>query len=184
MQTPTKYTGTAIMLHWLVALAVFCAFPLGIYMHDLPVSPQKLQLYSYHKWIGITALMLMLARIGWRIFHTPPPLPNTMPGWQKAASHAVHHSMYLLMLAIPLSGWLMSSALGFPVVWLGLVHLPDLIDKNKEIGELLKTIHMTLDFVLLALVLVHIGAALKHHLIEHDETLARMLPFAQLRRSL
>ncbi|HEY3328300.1 MAG TPA: cytochrome b [Novimethylophilus sp.] len=175
MNTPARYSGIAIALHWLIALAVVSAFTLGIYMHDLPLSPHKLKLYSYHKWIGITVLGLMLARIGWRISHIPPP-PLEMPEWQRSAVQAVHLGLYLLLLVVPLSGWLMSSALGFKVVWMGLVPLPDLIAKNKELGEILKEVHKSLDFVLLGLLTVHIAAALKHHFVDRDGTLQRMLP--------
>ena len=175
MNTPARYSGTAIALHWLIALAVISAFGLGLYMHDLPLSPHKLRLYSYHKWIGITVLALMLARIGWRIAHAPPPLLE-MPAWQRSLAHGVHIGLYLMLLVVPLSGWLMSSALGYKVVWLGLVPLPDLIAKNKELGEILKAVHKSLDFVLLGLLTVHVVAALKHQFMDRDGTLQRMLP--------
>ena len=169
------YTRTAIALHWLIALLILVAFPLGVYMHELPLSPRKLQLYSYHKWIGITVLLAAATRLLWRIGHRPPaPLPG--PRWQIVAAHAVHHLLYLLIVAVPLSGWLMSSALGFPVVWFGVLPLPDLIAKNKELGEALKEVHEALNFTLLALVVVHVAAALKHHFFDRDATLVRMLP--------
>lgn len=174
---PAQYTRLAIILHWLVAVAIFCAFPLGLYMHDLPVSPRKLHLYSYHKWIGITALLLALARIAWRSTHQPPALPDGMPAWQQLAAQGVHHALYLLMLAVPFSGWLMSSTLGVPVVWFGVLQLPDLVGKDKELGELLKLLHQLLNFALLGFVLAHVGAALHHHFIMRDGLLARMLPF-------
>lgn len=177
MNTSTRYTRTAVALHWLVALAILCAFPLGVYMHELPLSPRKLQLYSYHKWIGIGALLLAVLRILWRAGHRPPPLPDGMPRWQELAAHAAHYGLYLLMLAVPLSGWLMSSALGVSVVWFGAIPLPDLIGKDKALGELLKEVHETLNFTLLAVVLAHAAAAIKHHFFERDEILARMLPF-------
>jgi cytochrome b561 len=177
MNAPASYTRVAIILHWLVALAILCAFPLGVYMHELPLSPSKLQLYSYHKWLGISVLLLVAIRLTWRLGHRPPPLLPGMPRWQEIAAHAIHHSLYLLMLAVPLSGWLMSSALGFSVVWFGVLPLPDLIGKDKQLGELLKDVHATLNFTMLALILVHAAAAIKHHLFEGDATLARMLPF-------
>lgn len=177
MNADARYTRTAILLHWLVALAILCAFPLGVYMHELPLSPRKLQLYSYHKWIGIGVLSLAALRLAWRLAHRPPPMLAGMPRWQEVSAHATHHLLYLLMLAVPLSGWLMSSALGFTVVWFGVLPLPDLIGKDKQLGELLKQVHETLNFALLALVLLHVAAALKHHFFEHDGTLARMLPF-------
>lgn len=177
MSYATQYTRLAIILHWLVALLICCAFPLGLYMHDLHLSPRKLQLYSYHKWIGITVLALAVVRISWRITHQPPPLPSGMPRWQQIAAHGVHHSFYLLLLAIPLSGWLMSSALGVPVVWLGVVHLPDLVAKNKELGDMLKVVHKLLNFTLMALFVVHVGTAVQHQFWLRDGLLARMLPF-------
>jgi len=172
---PTTYTGTAIVLHWLVALLIFVAFPLGVYMHELPLSPIKLRLYSYHKWLGITVLMFAILRVLWRISHRPPALPASLPRWQQIATHAVHHSLYLLLILIPLSGWLMSSAKGFQTVWFGVFPLPDLVAKNKVLGDLLQEVHEVLNFTLLGLVSLHILAALKHHFIDHDGILKRML---------
>jgi cytochrome b561 len=172
----TRYTNTAITLHWLVALLIFAAFPLGVYMHDLPLSPAKLQLYSYHKWIGITVLLLAVLRVVWRFTHTPPALPAGMPRWQKVASHGTHHLLYLLIFAVPLSGWLMSSAKGYQTVWFGVLPLPDLVGKGKELGELLSSVHQWVNFTLLALVGMHLAAVAKHTLIERDGILSRMLP--------
>jgi cytochrome b561 len=170
-----RYDSVAITLHWLVALLIFAAFPLGVYMHDLPLSPAKLQLYSYHKWIGITVLALAALRVVWRFTHTPPALPEGMPRWQKAASHGTHHLLYLLIFAVPLSGWLMSSAKGFKTVWLGVFPLPDLVGKDKALGELLGNVHANLNYLLLALVVLHIAAVLKHRLIDRDDVMSRML---------
>ena len=172
-----RYTRTAIALHWLIALLIFGIFPLGLYMADLPLSPRKLQLYSYHKWAGITVLLLAVLRMLWRLRHRPPALIAGMPRWQRIVAHGAHHALYLLLLAVPLSGWLMSSALGFQVIWFGVLPLPDLIAKNKEIGEALKGVHAGLNYTLLAVVLAHAGAALWHHVVDRDGTLARMLPF-------
>lgn len=170
----TRYTRTAVVLHWLVALLIFVGFPLGVYMHELPLSPDKLRLYSYHKWIGITVLMLASVRVMWRLTHTPPPLTLDLPAWQHRASQIVHGLLYVLLLAIPLSGWLMSSAKGFQTVWFGVLPLPDLVDKNRELGELLENVHKMLNFTLLLLVVAHVGAALKHHFIEREPFLQRM----------
>lgn len=174
--TIERYTRTAIALHWLAVLLIFAAFPLGVYMHDLPLSPTKLQLYSYHKWIGISALMLAVLRIVWRARHTPPLLPETMPRWQQLASHATHHLLYVLLFAVPLSGWLMSSAKGFQTVWFGVLPLPDLIGKDKVLGSLLTTLHQGLNFALLLLVLLHVAAVFKHRFIDRDNIWARMWP--------
>ena len=174
MSTVMRYTTPAIVLHWLVALLIFVAFPLGLYMADLPASPDKLKLFSYHKWIGITVLMLVALRMVWRLTHTPPPLPSDMARWERLASQIVHGLLYLLILAIPLSGWLMSSAEGFQTVWFGVLPLPDLIGKDKALGETLGEVHETLNYVMLALVVLHVAAALKHHVLERQPYLQRM----------
>ena len=177
MNPNSRYTMTAVRLHWLVALLIFAALPLGLYMSDLPLSPLKLKLISYHKWLGVTVFLLAILRLAWRVGHTPPPLPASMPGWQKYAAHGLHHLLYLLLFAIPLSGWLMSSAKGFQTVYLGVLPLPDLIGKDKELGDLLKAVHTVLNYGLLALLGVHVAASLQHHFIDRDDILIRMLPF-------
>lgn len=170
------YTSTAKLLHWLMALALGGLLALGFYMSDLPLSPEKLQLYSWHKWAGVTVFLLLLVRLGWRITHQPPVLPAKMPKLHQFLAHAGHAALYLLMLLIPLSGWLMSSAKGYQTVWFGVLPLPDLIGKDKELGNLLKEVHESLNFILIAIVLGHVAAALKHHFVDRDSTLTRMLP--------
>jgi len=176
MTLPTiGYGRTAIGLHWLIALLIFCAFPLGVYMHELPFSPGRLKLYSYHKWIGVTVFLLAIARVAWRIGHPAPP-PAGMPAWQRIASVATHHLLYVLILAVPVSGWLMSSAKGFQTVYLGMIPLPDLLAKDKELGDMLTTVHQILNFTMAALVITHVAAALKHYVVDRDEVLGRMIP--------
>ncbi|MCX7156215.1 MAG: cytochrome b [Rhodocyclales bacterium] len=173
----TRFTGVAIGLHWLIAIAIIGTFSVGLYMHELPLSPQKLRIYSWHKWAGVTIFMFVALRLVWRLLHRPPELPAGMPVWQRKAAEATHVLLYLLMFAVPLSGWLMSSAKGFQTVWFGVLPLPDLLDKNKELGDLLQEVHELLNFGMAALVIAHLGAALKHHFIDRDDVLARMLPF-------
>lgn len=180
--TPTsRYTATAIHLHWLVALALIGTFSLGLYMHELPLSPTKLKLYSWHKWAGVTIFLLVLVRLAWRLGHRPPELPAGMPAWQRQASAWVHGLLYLLMFAVPLSGWLMSSAKGFQTVWFGVLPLPDLVGKNESLGELLETAHKLLNLTLASLVGLHVAAALKHHFIDRDDVLRRMSLFSPRR---
>jgi cytochrome b561 len=174
MSSVTRYSTPAVVLHWLMALLIFVGFPLGLTMVDLPLSPDKLKLYSYHKWIGVTVFVLVAARLGWRLTHTPPPLPGGTAVWEGRASAIVHGLLYLLMIAIPLSGWLMSSAKGFQTVWFGVLPLPDLLEKNRELGDLLAGVHKALNFTLLALVILHVAAAFKHHFIERQPFLQRM----------
>lgn len=172
---PPRYTSTAIWLHWLIALLILGTAALGLYMVGLKLSPWKLKLYSWHKWIGVTIWLLVLARIAWRIAHRPPALPS-MPAWQKVASTVSHMLLYVLMAVIPLTGWLFSSASGFPVVYLGVIQLPDLVAKDKEFAELFQTWHVALNYTLLAVVALHALAAIKHHLVDRDSVLHRMLP--------
>lgn len=169
------YTVMAIVLHWLAGGLIVATFPLGLYMSDMALSPRKLQFYSYHKWTGIVILLLVVLRLLWRVTHRPPALLAGTPRWQENSAHAVHFALYGLMLAVPLSGWLMSSALGFQVVLFGILPLPDLIAANKATGHLLKTVHEWLNYSLLGFVMLHVGAALHHHSILRDGTLRRML---------
>ncbi|MDE2270025.1 MAG: cytochrome b [Betaproteobacteria bacterium] len=171
-----RYTLPAQLLHWLIALLIFGLFPLGLYMHGLPLSVRKIELYSWHKWFGITVLLLVVLRIGWRLTHRPPPLPGDIPPWQQATATLMHELLYLLMLCIPLSGWALSSAAGVPVVWWGVWKLPNLLPANPAMAHLLELVHATLNYTLAALVAVHMAAALKHQFIDHDGVLLRMLP--------
>lgn len=173
----SRYSAPAIALHWLMAAGLIGTFALGVYMHELPFSPDKLRFYSWHKWAGVALFMFALIRLAWRAGHLPPALPDTMTAIMQRAAGWVHAALYLLMLAIPLSGWLMSSAKGVTTVWFGVWPLPDLIGKDKALGDLLFGVHKTLNLTLLGLVIAHIGAALKHHLVDHDDVLARMLPW-------
>jgi len=174
MTSAMRYSTPAIVLHWLVALLIFVAFPLGLYMADLPLSPEKLKLFSYHKWIGVTVFMLAGLRVVWRLTHTPPLLPASVAGWQRRASVVAHGLLYLLILVIPISGWLMSSAKGVQTVWFGVLPLPDLIGKDKALGHLLEEVHETLNYTLLALVVLHVAGALQHHFIDRQPFLQRM----------
>jgi len=174
---PTQYTRTAIALHWLIALLIFVAFPVGLYMVDLPLSPQKLKIISWHKWAGITVLALVLVRLAWRATHRPPALPDSMSGIEKLAAHGAHHLLYLLMIVVPMAGWLMSSAKGFKVVWFGVLPLPDLIGKSESLAELFESTHEILAWLMALIVVAHAAAAIKHHVVARDGILARMLPF-------
>jgi cytochrome b561 len=173
---PKRYTATAVLLHWLLALFIFSNFALGLYMSDLPVSPQRLKLYNYHKWVGITILGLAALRLLWRLTHTPPPLPSGTPAWQHRAAHLTHWALYALFFAVPFSGWAYSSATGFPIVYLGMLQLPDFVPKDRALADTLKLVHKIFSFSLGALVVLHIAAAFQHHFVHRDGLLSRMLP--------
>ncbi|HNK18570.1 MAG TPA: cytochrome b [Piscinibacter sp.] len=173
--TTERYSGIAIALHWLLALAILGAFIVGVYMSDLPVSPQRLKLYNWHKWAGICILALSALRLLWRLTHRPPA-DVAMPEWQRRSAHAVHILLYLLFFAVPLAGWAYSSAAGFPVVVFGVLPLPDFVAPSKELAEAIKPLHKILAFTMAALVLAHVAAALKHHFVDGDGLLSRMRP--------
>jgi cytochrome b561 len=171
-----RYRASAQLLHWLTALLLPGSFALGFYMVGLDVSPDKLRLYAYHKWIGVTVFAVALLRLGWRLWSPPPALPASMPAWERQASSTVHRLLYLLVLAVPLSGWLMSSAKGFQTVYFALLPIPDALAKNAALGAALEEVHWALNKMLLLTVCLHIAAALKHHYIDRDGILLRMLP--------
>lgn len=175
----TRYSPVAIWLHWLVAIMILISFGVGLCMPDLSLSPFKLQLYSWHKWAGVTIFGLVLVRIVWRLTHPVPPLPQEMPRWQRAMATGAHYFLYALMIAIPLTGWLMSSAKGFQTVYFGVLPIPDLLEKSEDLGETLALVHKTLNFTMVAIVFAHAAAALKHHFVDKDAILARMLPTSQ-----
>lgn len=173
---PQRYGTTARTGHWLTLLLLAGAFALGWTMTGMAVSPTRLKLFSYHKWIGVTVFALALLRILWRQWARPPPLPATMPRWERVAAQLSHWALYGLLLAIPLSGWLMSSAKGFQTVYLGMLPIPDLVGRDRALGETLEGVHELLGTLLLFAVALHAAAALKHHFLDRDDVLARMVP--------
>jgi cytochrome b561 len=176
-----RYGSVAIVFHWLLALAIVGAFSVGFYMDGLPFSPLRVKLFNWHKWAGITILALSAARLIWRLRRRPPRLPAqvlaTMPRWQQHAHHATHIALYLFFFAVPLSGWAYSSATGFPIVWFGIVPLPDWVPVDKALAaSVLKPLHATLAFTLAALVVLHVLATLKHQWIDRDGLFWRIWP--------
>jgi cytochrome b561 len=174
----TRYHPLARALHWLLALAIVGNFALGVYMHELPFSPARLQYYSWHKWAGVLILTFSAVRLVTRLMAPPPPLPQAieaaMPGWQKAAHHATHAGLYLLFFAVPLSGWAFSSAAGFPVVLFGVLPLPDFVPVSEPLADVLKGVHKFAALGMAALVLLHVAGAVKHQLIDRDGLMSRM----------
>jgi len=173
---PQRYGAIAQAGHWLTLLLIVGAFALGWIMGDMKMSPTRLKLFSYHKWIGVTVFGIALLRILWRQWAKAPPLPPAMPAWERVGAQLSHWALYALLLAIPLSGWLMSSAKGFQTVYLGQFPIPDLIGRDRELGKLLEEVHELLTTILLFVVGLHAAAALKHHYHDKDDVLTRMLP--------
>jgi cytochrome b561 len=165
-------------LHWLIALLIVTGFYLGWIMTDIPgFTPTKLKYFSWHKWIGVTVFALAAIRLAWRVTHRAPEMQSDMAPAQKIAAQAAHVILYVLMFVIPASGYLYSSAAGIQVVYFGIVPLPTLIGPDAAMKVMLKTAHIGLNYTLIALVTVHTLAALKHHFVDRDGLLVRMIPF-------
>jgi cytochrome b561 len=169
----SRYSTPAIALHWLLALMIIGALAFGLYMTSLPISPARLKLINYHKWAGMTILILSAARLLWRLTHAPPA-DVPMPEWQRRLAHAVHLAMYALFFAVPLVGWAYSSAAGFPIVLFGVLPLPDWVSPNRELAEMIKPWHGWLAKGLGVLVILHVAGALKHHFVDKDGLIGRM----------
>lgn len=176
--TPTRYHPVARVLHWVLALALVGLFAMGLYMADLPFSPQRLKLYNWHKWIGVSVLTLSFVRLFWRLMFRPPALPasieDRMPAWQRWAHHATHGGLYLLFFAVPLLGWAYSSAAGFPIVVFGVLPLPDFVLVSESLADVLKESHGIAAYAMAALVLLHAAGAIKHQFIDRDGLMDRM----------
>lgn len=173
-----RYNPMSIILHWVLAIGLIAIFCFGLYMADLPFSPQRLKLFNWHKWAGISILVLSALRLLWRITHPAPPLPGkislAMPPWQLKVHHLTHIALYVLFFVVPLIGWAYTSAAGFPVVLFGQFPLPDLLSPDKALAALIKPWHKLSAYMLAVLAVLHIAAALKHQLIDRDGLLKRM----------
>jgi len=180
MPDPTpapRYGAVAQLLHWATAVLVLAALGFGVTMTQLmSFGPLQLAVYSWHKWAGVAVFVLVVLRLAWRLMVPPPPPDPRHPAWQVLAAHAVHATLYAYLLALPLIGWIESSAASVPVVFLGLWQLPDLVGPDMALAFRLDKLHEALGYTVLALVALHVAAALKHHLIDRDGTLRRMLP--------
>jgi cytochrome b561 len=179
--TPFQWGWVAKSFHWIIALAILGNGLFGLLM-DLAHSPmQKINWLALHKSIGLTVLALALLRILWR-WRDGRPAEEAAPRWQKLAAHAVHAVLYMLIVAMPLSGWWFNSVSGKPLQWFKLFNLPALAAKNDDIRHFAHGVHEYLFWFLLLVLVAHVGAALKHHVFDNDNVLRRMLPFGRLRR--
>ena len=172
-----RYGSGAQALHWLMFALIAAMYFIGMSMAAMEVSPERLRYFSLHKSIGVTIFVLVGVRLLWRQLHPAPLLPVSMPRWEQSASRVVHVLLYLLMAIVPLTGWAASSALGASTAWFGQFRLPDLVSKNRELGEALAEIHYLCNRALLILILLHVAAAIKHALVDRDGVLQRMLPW-------
>jgi cytochrome b561 len=172
----SRYGIVSMSFHWLIALLIIGLLSIGLYMVELPLGLEKIRFYGLHKEFGILVLMLASIRILWRISNIVPILPKHMPNWQKLAARLTHFLLYLLMFAMPITGWMLSSAAGFSVSFFGLFVLPDLVSTNQSTALFFTQVHKWLGFSLIGLIVMHAGAAFHHHFIYKDKILRRILP--------
>jgi cytochrome b561 len=185
--SPTRYGLVAMLLHWLIALAVLAMLALGFVMGEVREgSALQFQLFQWHKSIGITILLLTVLRLTWRLMNRQPPFPPTMRPWERALARATHFGFYVLLFALPLSGWAMvsTSPLGIPTLLYGVVPWPNLpwaarAENPEALEATLSEAHELLAFGMIALLVLHVAGALRHHFLLHDTVLRRMLPLPE-----
>jgi cytochrome b561 len=175
--SPQAWGSLSIGLHWLTLVLILGLAMVGLLMTDLPNGPQKIQLYALHKSFGLTVLGLTAIRLIWRLFSTTPEMAENTPAWQALIAKLTHGLLYVLLFAMPISGWLYNSAAGFPLKYFGLFKLPKLSGYDPQLKALAGEAHETFFYILALLMLMHAGAALKHHYLDKDNTLTRMLPW-------
>jgi cytochrome b561 len=178
--SPRRWGSVAQLLHWVIVALIVVQVTLALIADELPLGLKKLAMLARHKSFGITILGLALLRLLWRWSNPTPLLPSDLKPYERVLAHFTHAALYVLLFAMPLSGWMMSSARGFPVSWFGLIQLPDLVPKSKPLYDALLRTHDMLALALGAVVLLHIAAALKHHFVLKDDVLRRMLPFTKI----
>jgi cytochrome b561 len=172
----SRFGAVAQFFHWTIVVLIVTQFILANKAHGLPLGAAKVATLAQHKSVGITILALAILRLGWRLLNPVPPAPSGTPRWQQLAGRISHVALYALLLITPVLGWFMSSARNFPVSWFGLVTLPDFVKPDKAVYDALHATHLVFAWTLAILALLHIAAALKHHFIDRDNVLRRMLP--------
>ena len=177
LKNTDRWGATSQLLHWTIAVLILSIGAVGLVMGELPRSPKWFWVYTLHKSLGLTVLALVLVRIAWRLYAGAPPPVEGTPRWQARLASLTHGAIYVLILAMPLSGWLYDSASGLrPFRWFGLAEVPKLSPPHEALADAMHETHELLVWVLIALVIGHAGAALYHHFVRRDATLARMLP--------
>lgn len=170
-----KYGVVSSLFHWIMALIIIGLIVVGLYMVNLPISNQKFKLFGYHKEFGLLILFLVLFRLSWRFANETPELPSHMPYWQVLSARLVHFTFYIFMFAMPITGWLTSSATGVSVSFFGLFTMPDLVSPDPTLRVVLTQTHHLLAFILIGLICIHVSAVGQHYLIYKDNILRRIL---------
>ena len=181
MNSSDRYGAVARLFHWLVVALLIVQYVLAESAEELPDGLDKFAMLARHKSVGITILGIAMLRVVWRLIDRPPPMP-AMPAWQRAAAFFTHWGLYALLFAMPLTGWMMSSAANYPVSWFGLFQLPDLVGQSEGLEEFFHEAHEILFGILIALAVLHVLAAFKHQFIDGDGLMSRMLPWRGSRR--
>jgi cytochrome b561 len=176
MQAESVYGGGARAFHWLTVALLLIIMPMGIVMGDLPRGRLQDTLFITHESLGITVLALTVLRFLWRLGHRPPPPSTDLSPLEIRASGGVHALLYLVLVVTPITGYLFISFLGIDFSYVGLVHLPPPVTKDKPTGEFFGLIHASLQWAIYGLALMHAGAALHHYFFRRNDVLQRMLP--------
>jgi cytochrome b561 len=180
--TDHQWGFVAKFFHWLMALGILGVGIVGLLMTEMSPSMSKINIYALHKSAGLTILALFLLRLLWRLIDRRP-VDEPAPRWQQVAAHITHGVLYVLIAAIPLSGWLFNSLHGYPLQWFKQFSVPALAEKNDALAPVAHAAHEYLFWLLILVLVAHAGAALKHHVFDKDNVLRRMLPFAKVRRA-
>lgn len=178
----TSWGAIAKFLHWSIAALIFAQFALGWLAVGWRLSPTKLDLFVWHKSTGMLILALVIGRLLWRLANPTPALPADTPAWERAAARASHVLLYAMMFAMPLSGWIINSAAGVPFSIFWRIPLPAITAPDKQVAEFAALVHFSLFIAFAVLLVVHIGAALRHHFVKRNDVLARMLPARPMRK--
>jgi cytochrome b561 len=170
------FSPAARAFHWITAVLVLTTLPIGITMVNVPnLGPAGDILFHLHRSIGVTVLLIAALRLLYRLRHPAPPLPAEMPGWQQAGAHATHGALYALLIVQPILGWIATSAYRAPVLYFWMFELPPIWNQDRAFSEALFKVHMDIGILILALVLVHLAAALYHHFVLKDRILTGMV---------
>lgn len=182
--TVSRFGAVHKFFHWVIAVLVIVLLCVGIYMAEAELAvPQRIQIFSLHKSLGITVLALAVLRILWRMANIRPAHMATHAAWERMLATCIHFLLYAALLMMPLTGWIMSSAKGYPVRVFDLFNLPNIVGQSESIAKLANTMHEYAAYTLIVMIGLHVAGALKHHIIDRDDTLRRMIPFGRVRDS-
>ena len=170
------WNGGTKLIHWTFVVIILTMAILGLTMDDIGSPATKSTVIAFHKSLGLTALALAVIRLVWRLVSKDPPKIASIPTWQHFIAKLTHAMLYVFLFLMPLSGWAMTSAKGYPIRWFNLFNVPALTAKNPQLADLAHEIHETSFWILTALIVMHVGAAFYHHIFQQDATLKRMLP--------